>query len=148
MPVCKKTPLEGELDSAHANFDIPDILLSVCETKGTGLLTFSTTEAEKTLFVREGSYIFAKSSSMDDRLGESLLRSQGQVLIFLSNLRMAPRVRVYAADSFDVSCGRSSFRSSSTFLAVKTSILTPRHLFATAKRTAKESFIAASSVKK
>ena len=72
----------------------------------------------------------------------------GQVLIFLSNLRMAPRARVYAADSFDVSCGRSSFRSSSTFLAVKTSILTPRHLFATAKRTAKESFIAASSVKK
>ena len=27
---------------------------------------------------------------------------QGQVLIFLSNLRMAHRARVYAADSFDV----------------------------------------------
>ena len=38
--------------------------------------------------------------------------------------------------------------SSSTFLAAKTSILTPRHLFATAKSTANESFIAASSVKK
>ena len=34
-------------------------------------------------------------------------------------------------------------RSSSTFLAAKTSILTPRHLFATAKSTANESFIAA-----
>ena len=86
MPVCKKTPLEGELDSAHANFDIPDILLSVCETKGTGLLTFSTTEAEKTLFVREGSYIFAKSSSMDDRLGEYLLRSQRVALRDLASL--------------------------------------------------------------
>ena len=86
MPVCKKTPLEGELDSAHADFDIPDILLSVCETKGTGLLTFSTTEAEKTLFVREGSYIFAKSSSMDDRLGEYLLRSQRVALRDLASL--------------------------------------------------------------
>ena len=32
-----------------------------------------------------------------------------------------------AADSSDVPCGRSSLRSSSTFLAAKTSILTPRH---------------------
>ncbi len=86
MPICKKTPLEGELDSAHADFDIPDILLSVCATGGTGLLTFSTTEAEKTLFVREGSYIFAKSSSMDDRLGEYLLRSQRVTLSDLAPL--------------------------------------------------------------
>jgi len=86
MPVCKKVPLEGELDCAQQDFDVPDILLSVCETKATGLLTFSTTEAEKTLFVREGTYIFAKSSSMDDRLGEYLLRSQRVALRDLASL--------------------------------------------------------------
>ena len=86
MPVRKKTPLEGELDSAHAEFDVPDILLSVCETEGTGLLTFSTPEAEKTLFVRDGSYIFAKSSSMDDRLGEYLLRTQRVALRDLASI--------------------------------------------------------------
>ena len=105
--------------------------------------------------VRGGLPLRLRQRASGSRGHRSLLRffqrrasARGQVLIFLSNLRMAPRARVYAADSFDVSCGRSSFRSSSTFLAVKTSILTPRHLFATAKRTAKESFIAASSVKK
>jgi hypothetical protein len=86
MPVCKRTPLEGELDCAHQDFDVPDVLLSVCETGRTGLLTFSTTEAEKTLFVREGSYIFAKSSSMDDRLGEYLLRSRLVALRDLASL--------------------------------------------------------------
>ena len=86
MPVCKKTPLEGELDCAKLDFDVPDVLLSVCETRSTGLLTFSTTEAEKTLFLREGSYIFAKSSSMDDRLGEYLLRSQRVALKDLASL--------------------------------------------------------------
>ncbi|MGH9460947.1 MAG: DUF4388 domain-containing protein, partial [Vicinamibacteria bacterium] len=86
MPVCKRTPLEGGLDCAHQDFDVPDILLNVCETGRTGLLTFSTTEAEKTLFVREGSYIFAKSSSMDDRLGEYLLRSQRVALRDLASL--------------------------------------------------------------
>jgi hypothetical protein len=86
MPVCKRTPLEGELDCANQDFDVPDILLNVCETGRTGLLTFSTTEAERTLFVREGSYIFAKSSSMDDRLGEFLLRSQRVALRDLVSL--------------------------------------------------------------
>ena len=86
MPVCKRTPLEGELDCAHQDFDVPDVLLNVCETGRTGLLTFSTTEAEKTLFVREGSYIFANSSSMDDRLGEYLLRSQRVALRDLASL--------------------------------------------------------------
>jgi hypothetical protein len=86
MPVCKRTPLEGELDCAHQDFDVPDVLLNVCETGRTGLLTFSTTEAEKTLFVREGSFIFAKSSSMDDRLGEYLLRSERVALRDLASL--------------------------------------------------------------
>jgi hypothetical protein len=86
MPVQTKIPLQGELDSSVADYDLPDILLTVCETKSTGLLTFSSPEAEKTLFVRDGSYIFAKSSSLDDRLGEYLLRSERVALKDLATL--------------------------------------------------------------
>ena len=86
MPVGKRTPLQGELDCASSDFDVPDILLTVCETKGTGLLTFSTGEAEKTLFVRGGSFVFAKSSSIDDRLGEYLLRTGRVTLKDLARL--------------------------------------------------------------
>ncbi len=75
MPVRTEIPLQGEFESSTADYDLPDILLAVCETKGTGLLTFSNPQAEKTLFVRDGSFIFAKSSAIDDRLGEYLLRS-------------------------------------------------------------------------
>ncbi|MEE9263238.1 MAG: DUF4388 domain-containing protein [Vicinamibacteria bacterium] len=75
MPVRAEIPLQGEFESSTADHDLPDILLAVCETKGTGLLTFSNPEAEKTLFVRDGSFIFAKSSAIDDRLGEYMLRS-------------------------------------------------------------------------
>ena len=75
MPVRTQIPLQGEFESSTADHDLPDILLAVCETKGTGLLTFSNPEAEKTLFLRDGSFIFAKSSALDDRLGEYMLRS-------------------------------------------------------------------------
>lgn len=75
MPVRTEIPLQGEFESSTADHDLPDILLAVCKTKGTGLLTFSNPEAEKTLFVRDGSFIFSKSSAIDDRLGEYMLRS-------------------------------------------------------------------------
>ena len=75
MPVRTKIPLQGEFESSTADYDLPNILLAVCETNGTGLLTFSNPSAEKTLFVRDGNFIFAKSSAIDDRLGEHLLRS-------------------------------------------------------------------------
>jgi hypothetical protein len=67
-------PLQGELNCWTHDFDVPDILLTVCATGATGMLQFSNAEAEKTLFVREGAIIFAKSSSVDDRMGEYLLR--------------------------------------------------------------------------
>lgn len=86
MPVQTKIPLQGELDSSAADYDLPDILLTVCATKSTGLLTFSSPEAEKTLFVRDGSFIFAKSSAIDDRLGEYLLRSERVALKDLATL--------------------------------------------------------------
>jgi hypothetical protein len=67
-------PLEGELNCWERGFDLPDLLLAVCRTGKTGLLRFVSSEAEKTLFLRDGEIIFAKSTSVDDRLGEYLLR--------------------------------------------------------------------------
>ncbi len=67
-------PLEGELNCWTRGFDLPDLLLAVRDTGKTGLLRFENSEAEKTLFVRRGEVIFAKSSSVDDRLGEYLLQ--------------------------------------------------------------------------
>ena len=75
MPVRAEIPLQGEFESSTADYDLSDILLAVCETKGTGLLSFSNPQAEKTLFVRDGAFVFAKSSAIDDRLGEYLLWS-------------------------------------------------------------------------
>ena len=67
-------PLEGEFNCWSCGFDLPDLLLAVCRTGKTGLFRFLSSEAEKTLFLREGEIIFAKSTSQDDRLGEYLLR--------------------------------------------------------------------------
>lgn len=87
----ENVPLEGELNCWTRGFDMPDVLLKACETGKTGLLRFAAAEAEKTLFVREGEIIFAKSSSLDDRLGEYLLR-KGQISIPDLN-RLATEVR-------------------------------------------------------
>ena len=67
-------PLEGELNCWTRGFDLPDILLAVRKTGKTGLLRFESSEAEKILFIRDGRVTFAKSSSVDDRLGEYLLQ--------------------------------------------------------------------------
>lgn len=73
-------PLEGELNCWTRGYDLPDILVAIRNTRKTGLLRFVSTEAEKTLFVRNGETIFASSSSEDDRLGEYLLR-QGKITL-------------------------------------------------------------------
>jgi hypothetical protein len=87
----ENVPLEGELNCWARGFDMPDVLLKVCETGKTGLLRFASAEAEKTLFVREGEIIFAKSTSLDDRLGEYLLRN-GKISI-PDLMRVATEVR-------------------------------------------------------
>jgi len=79
-------PLEGELNCWTRGFDLPDILLVIRDTGKTGLLRFENSEAEKTLFVRGGEIIFAKSSSVDDRLGEYLLQEGKLSLPDLSKL--------------------------------------------------------------
>jgi hypothetical protein len=75
MPGHEAIPLEGELNCWNGGFDLPDLLLSVCETGRTGLLRFTSAEGEKTVFVSKGEVVFASSSSEDDRLGEYLLRA-------------------------------------------------------------------------
>ncbi|MFQ5790654.1 MAG: DUF4388 domain-containing protein [Acidobacteriota bacterium] len=70
----ERIPFEGELNCWKRDFDLPDLLLAVCSTGKTGLLRFSSSEAEKTLYVQAGKIVFAKSTSADDRLGEYLLR--------------------------------------------------------------------------
>ncbi len=67
-------PLEGRFNCWNGGFDLPDLLLVVCETGRTGLLRFASAEGEKAVFVRKGEVVFASSSSEDDRLGEVLLR--------------------------------------------------------------------------
>lgn len=54
---------------------IPELLRSVCRSKETGVLTCFIREHKKTVFVEKGQMVFAASTSMDDRLGEFLLRS-------------------------------------------------------------------------
>ncbi len=74
MPEQERIPLKGEFNCWNGGFDLPDLLLAVCNTGHTGLLRFECAEGEKTLFLRRGEVVFASSSSADDRLGEYLLR--------------------------------------------------------------------------
>lgn len=54
---------------------IPELLRSVCNNKESGVLTCYVREHKKSVFIEKGQMVFATSSSMDDRLGEFLLRS-------------------------------------------------------------------------
>ncbi len=74
MPGQEMISLKGEFNCWNGGFDLPDLLLAVCNTGHTGLLRFECAEGEKTLFLRRGEVVFASSSSADDRLGEYLLR--------------------------------------------------------------------------
>ncbi|MEW5807401.1 MAG: DUF4388 domain-containing protein [Acidobacteriota bacterium] len=53
---------------------VPQIIHSVCKSRVTGVLHFIRGEAIKSLYIREGSIIFASSSEWSDRLGGILLQ--------------------------------------------------------------------------
>lgn len=72
----RNIPLAGRFDCWHQPFDLPDLLLAVCRTGKTGHLLMENGEAEKTVVVHKGEVIFAKSSSVDDRLGPHLLKTK------------------------------------------------------------------------
>ncbi len=67
-------PLRGKFDCWNQGFDFCDLLLSICNSGGTGDLRFKRPEAEKTVVIQSGRVVFARSSSGDDRLGPYLLR--------------------------------------------------------------------------
>lgn len=75
MPARKPIPFEGVLNCWNDEHDLPDLLLAVSRSGKTGRLLFSNPEANKTLYVKGGKFIFAESSSDDDGLGPYLLRN-------------------------------------------------------------------------
>jgi len=74
MAESESIPMEGVLDCVKGQFDLPDLLMHVSRSGKSGRLRFSNPEGDKALDVREGKFVFAKSSSPDDGLGQYLLR--------------------------------------------------------------------------
>ena len=66
-------PLEGQLACLEDPFDVPELLLAVCDMGETGWIEFRRGNTEKKVFLRDGEIVFASSSSPDDRLGVYLL---------------------------------------------------------------------------
>jgi hypothetical protein len=75
MPARNSIPLEGVLNCWNDPYDLPDLLLAVSRSGKTGRLSFSSPEADKTIYVKDGKIVFAESSSDDDGLGQYLLRN-------------------------------------------------------------------------
>jgi hypothetical protein len=75
-PSQAQIPFHGKFDCWNQGFDFPDLLLAVCRTGKTGNLRFRSPEADKTVVVQGGRVIFARSSSVDDRLGPYLLATK------------------------------------------------------------------------
>ena len=61
---------EGSL----AERDLPTLILSLYEERWSGQVTLTSAGVGKTITVQDGKMVFASSSSIDDRLGEMLLR--------------------------------------------------------------------------
>lgn len=75
MPARRDIPLSGNFNAWSQGFEFPNLLLAICSTGGSGELRFMSAEAEKTIVIQKGEVVFAKSSSVDDRLGPYLLRT-------------------------------------------------------------------------
>ena len=54
---------------------VPQIIHSICKCRATGVLHFIKGDVKKSLYIKDGSIIFATSSEWDDRLGETLIKS-------------------------------------------------------------------------
>ena len=67
----KDLTIRGSLEEST----IPELLRSVCKNKESGVLTCFVREQTKSVYIEKGQMVFATSTSMDDRLGEFLLRS-------------------------------------------------------------------------
>lgn len=74
MPQALNIPTTGRFNCWTEGFEFPHLLLSLCKAGHTGEILFKNAEAEKTIVVKDGEIVFAKSNSVDDRLGQYLLR--------------------------------------------------------------------------
>lgn len=53
---------------------LPELLRSICKSRESGILAVTLEDFAKRIFVSDGQILFASSTNIDDRLGESLLR--------------------------------------------------------------------------
>lgn len=73
---------------------LPTLLMSLYRDRETGLLALSDGMFTKTLYIREGTVVYATSTNPDDRLGECLLR-RGAISVkqFLESVALLHRGR-------------------------------------------------------
>jgi len=68
----EKVELSGSLEESR----VPDLIFSISQSKSTGLLYLTRGDVQKALYFQKGRLVFAKSNSIDDRLGEQLLKQK------------------------------------------------------------------------
>lgn len=62
--------IHGSLEEAS----LPELIRSICKGRESAILTFFSSEHQKSIFINDGQIVFASSNNVDERLGESLLR--------------------------------------------------------------------------
>lgn len=65
------------VDSAQGQIGpltFPSLIHDICEEQATGVLTLLDGEREKAVYIEEGRIVFARSNSLDDRLGSLFIR--------------------------------------------------------------------------
>jgi Domain of unknown function (DUF4388) len=63
--------IRGSLEEAS----LPELLRTICGNRESAVLTFFSNDHHKSIYINEGQIVFASSDNVDERLGESLLRS-------------------------------------------------------------------------
>jgi len=66
------TELSGSLEESK----VPDLIFSIAQSGNTGVLYLNREKEQKALYFAKGKLVFAKSNSVDDRLGEQLLKQK------------------------------------------------------------------------
>lgn len=65
-----------ELKGSLRESKVPDLIYSISQAKATGVLYLTREDEKKALYFNKGRIVFAKSNSIDDRLGEQLLKQK------------------------------------------------------------------------
>ena len=67
---------DKELNGRIEESKVPDLIYSISQSESTGVLYLTKGRAQKALYFQKGRLVFAKSNSIDDRLGEQLLKQK------------------------------------------------------------------------